>query len=248
MTRRFPMFVLSLLTALPAAVNAEPREPATVEDAIEVLKDFATAPEKRIPPKLLQDASAVIVAPDVVKGGFIVGARHGHGVLLVRQKGGWSDPIFVTLTGGSVGFQAGVSATDLFLVIRNARSLERILQGGGKLALGADASVAAGPIGREASAATDAQLKAEILAYSRSRGLFGGVALDGDTIMVDHSANDRYYGKRKVTVADIVGGKVDSPKDSAILRARLGDWSGETLLPPPASSGPTIRLDTPKKQ
>ena len=134
----------------------------------------------------------MIVAPDVVKGGFVLGARHGHGVLLVRQKGGWSDPVFVTLTGGSIGLQAGVSATDLFLVIRNARSLDRIFKGAGKLALGADATVAAGPVGREVAGATDAQLKAEILAYSRTRGLFGGVALDGDTILVDHAANERY--------------------------------------------------------
>jgi lipid-binding SYLF domain-containing protein len=192
----------------------------------------------------------VIVAPDVLKGGFVLGARHGHGVLLVRQKGGWSDPVFVTLTGGSIGFQAGVSATDLFLVIRNARSLDRIFQGTGKLALGADATVAAGPVGREVAGATDAQLKAEILAYSRTRGLFGGVAMDGDTILVDHAANDRYYGKRKVTVGEIVAGAVTAPKDAAVLRARLAEWSGDAPVPPPppaAVIGPAIRLDPPKK-
>jgi lipid-binding SYLF domain-containing protein len=249
MMRRLPFFVLSILATFPAAALAGPEERSTVDGALEVLNDFATAPEKRIPPKLLQDASAVIVAPDVVKGGFIVGARHGHGVLLVRQAGGWSDPIFVTITGGSFGLQAGLSSTDLFLVIRNARSLDRIFKGAGKLALGADATVAAGPIGREASAATDAQLKAEILAYSRTRGLFGGVALDGDTIVVDNSADERFYGKKKVTVAEIVAGTVTSPKDAGILRARLGEWSGESLLPapPPAVIGPAVRLENPKK-
>ena len=221
-----------------------------MDEAVEVLNDLAAAPEKGVPPRLLQDATAVIVAPDVLKGGFVLGARHGHGVLLVRQKGGWSDPVFVTLTGGSIGLQAGVSATDLFLVIRNARSLDRIFQGAGKLALGADATVAAGPVGREVAGATDAQLKAEILAYSRTRGLFGGVALDGDTILVDHAANERYYGKRKVTVAEIVAGTVTAPRRR---RASSGPgWpSGRATLPPPpppaAVIGPAIRLDPPKK-
>jgi lipid-binding SYLF domain-containing protein len=247
MTRALPWFVLSVFCALPAAAVAGPEERSTVDGALEVLTDFASAPEKRIPPKLLQDASAVIVAPDVLKGGFVVGARHGHGVLLVRQAGGWSDPVFVTITGGSFGLQAGVSSTDLFLVIRNGRSLDRIFKGAGKLALGADATVAAGPVGREASAATDAQLKAEILAYSRTRGLFGGVALDGDTLVVDPAANERFYGKRKVTVPEIVAGTVNSPKEAGVLRARLGEWSGEIPAPPPPTIGPAVRLGPPKK-
>jgi lipid-binding SYLF domain-containing protein len=232
--RRLPLCVLSVLAALPTTLIAGPTGSASVDDAITILDDLATVPEKRVPPKLLQDASAVLIAPDVVKGGFVVGGRHGHGVLLVRQKGGWSDPVFVTVTGGSFGFQAGVATTDLFLVIRNARSLDRILKGAGKLTLGADASVAAGPIGREAAGATDAQLKAEVWSYSRSRGLFAGVALDGDAIVVDHEANEKFYRQRKVTVADIVGGTVATPKEAAVLRARLADWSGDTpTLPPP---------------
>jgi lipid-binding SYLF domain-containing protein len=227
-------------------VSAGPPEQSTVDQALEVLTDLAGAPEKRVPPKFLQDASAVIIAPDVVKAGFLVGARHGHGVLLVREKSGWSDPVFVTLTGGSFGLQAGVSATDLFLVIRNARSLDRIFKGAGKLALGADATVAAGPVGREASAATDAQLQAEILAYSRTRGLFGGVALDGDTIVVDHTANDRFYGKKKVTVGQIVAGAVTAPKEAGELRARLAEWSGDVPPAPPAVIRPAIQLELPK--
>jgi len=248
MMRRLPLFALALTDALPAAAVAGPPERSTPDEALEVLADLAGAPEKRVPPKLLQDASAVIVAPDVVKAGFLVGARHGHGVLLVRDKAGWSNPVFVTLTGGSFGLQAGVSATDLFLVIRNARSLDRILQGGGKLALGADATVAAGPVGREAAAATDAQLKAEILAYSRTRGLFGGVALDGDTIVVDHAANDRFYGKRKVTVGQIVAGAVSPPKEADELRAKLAEWSGDVPPAPPAVTGPAVQLEVPKKK
>jgi lipid-binding SYLF domain-containing protein len=240
MRRRF-LFALSLAALLPAAGTAAPPSHATVDGAIEVLDDLAGAPDKRIPPKLLQEAAAVVIAPDVYKGGLVLGARHGHGVLLVREKGGWSEPIFVTLTGGSVGLQAGLSSTDLFLVVRNARSLEHVLKGTGKLVLGGDASVAAGPVGREAAAATDAQLKAEILSYSRSRGLFAGVALDGDTILVDHTTNDKYYGKHKVTVGEIVAGAVTSPKESATLRVRLAEWSGDVPPPPPAVIGPAIK-------
>jgi lipid-binding SYLF domain-containing protein len=185
----------------------------------------------------------VIIAPDVIKVGFVVAANHGHGVLLVRQKGGWSDPVFVTLTGGGVGWQAGVQSTDLFLVIRNARSLDRILRGSGKLTLGGDAAATAGPIGRDVSAATDAQLKAEILSYSRSRGLFAGVSLEGGTLLVDHAANDKFYGAYKLPVADIIGGKVEAPKAAGTLRARLADWSGDglELLPPPATIIPATK-------
>jgi lipid-binding SYLF domain-containing protein len=234
MKARYLVAALAIV-ALPSIGSADPRGDI-IEDSIDVLDDLADSPDKRVPPGLLRDASAVIIAPDVVKGGFVVAARHGHGALLIRQKGGWSDPIFVSLTGGSVGWQAGVSATDLFLVIRNGKSLDRILRGAGKLTLGADASVAAGPIGRDASVATDAQLRAEILSYSRTRGLFAGVALEGDTLQVDHLANDRFYGKRRVTVADIVAGKEEGPKSAAKLKERLAQWSGEgkvTRPPPP---------------
>jgi len=227
---------LALLGASPAL--AADSKDSTIDNAIDVLDDLAGTPEKRIPPTMLRDAAAVIIAPDVVKVGFVVAVNHGHGVLLVRQKGGWSDPVFVTLTGGGVGWQAGVQSTDLFLVIRNARSLDRILRGAGKLTLGGDAAVTAGPIGRDVSAATDAQLKAEILSYSRSRGLFAGVSLEGGTMVVDHTANDRFYSAYKIAVADIIAGKADAPKAAGSLRARLGDWSGdrEDVLPPPAAT------------
>jgi lipid-binding SYLF domain-containing protein len=240
-----PAYLLVALAALTTAPALRASPTGTVEDAMDVLDDLAAAPEKRVPPALLKDAAAVVVAPDVIRGGFVVGGRHGHGVLLVRQKGGWSDPVFVTLTGGSVGWQAGVQSTDLFLVVRNPRSLDRILRGAGKLTLGADASVAAGPVGREAAAGTDAALKAEILSYSRTRGLFAGVALDGDTVLVDAAANDRFYGKRKVAVGDILGGKMDAPKPAADLRARLAEWSGDAAAPRPAPP-PAARIEPPK--
>ena len=152
-----------------AESNAAPRDRATIDDAIGVLDDMIAAREFKLPPALLRDAHAVIIAPDVVKGGFLVAGRHGHGVLLIRNKDVWTNPIFITITGGSFGFQAGIQATDVFLVIRNQKSLDRILRGNGKFTLGADAAVAAGPVGKQLAAATDAQLRAEILSYSHSR-------------------------------------------------------------------------------
>jgi lipid-binding SYLF domain-containing protein len=214
--------VLAIGWGWAATASAAPRDRATVDDAIDVLDDMIAAREFKLPPALLRDAHAVIIAPDVVKGGFLAAARHGHGVLLIRNKDGWTNPIFITITGGSFGFQVGLQATDVFLVIRNPKSLDRILRGNGKLTLGADAAVAAGPIGKQLSAATDAQMRAEILSYSHSRGIFAGVALDGDTLRIDWPANDRFYAKRGLTVADIVGSKVTAPEKVATLFDRLG--------------------------
>lgn len=224
------MFVLLAALGLgwAAAASAAPRDRYTVDDSIDVLDTMIANRQFKLPPALLRDAHAVIIAPDVVKGGFLAAARHGHGVLLIRNKDGWSNPILISITGGSFGFQVGLQATDVFLVLRNPKSLDRILRGNGKLTLGVDVGVAAGPIGKELTAATDAQMRAEILSYSHSRGVFAGVALDGDTLRIDWTANDRYYGMRGLTVADIVGNKVQAPAKVATLWDRLGRLSGST--------------------
>lgn len=224
-------------------LNAAPRDRATIDNAIDVLDAMIEARQFKMPPALLRDCHAVIIAPDVVKGGFLVAGRHGHGVMLIRNKDGWTNPIFITITGGSFGFQAGVSATDVFLVIRNQKSLDRILKGNGKLTLGADAAVAAGPIGKQLSAATDAQMRAEILSYSHSRGIFAGVALDGDTLLIDWQANDRFYNKRDVTVTDIVGGKVNAPEKVVTLYDRLGRLGASEETSPKA---PPAKLEGPR--
>jgi SH3 domain-containing YSC84-like protein 1 len=128
----------------------------------------------------------------VLKGGFVVGVRHGRGVALVRdEQGAWRPPVFVSLTGGSIGWQAGLQATDVILVFRTSKSVQGLLNG--KFTIGADAAAAAGPVGRQASAATDAQLRAEILSYSRSRGLFAGVSLDGSMLQIDQATTQAYY-------------------------------------------------------
>lgn len=183
----------ALAQPLPSVVQpVETRESAIVNGSAAVLNDVMKSPGRGIPRNLLADAHGLVVIPSVVKGGFVVGVRHGRGVALVRdEQNRWHAPQFVSLTGGSVGFQVGLQATDLILVFRTRRSIEGLLQG--KFTIGADAAAAAGPVGRQAAVATDAQLKAEIFSYSRSRGLFAGVSLDGSVLEIDHRANALYY-------------------------------------------------------
>ncbi len=209
-----------LLPGAAAAAGAE--QLALTEDAIAVLTEVRNLPERRIPRWMLADAAGVAVIPNVIKAGFVVGGRRGKGVLSVRNPdGGWSHPNFITLTGGSVGFQAGVQASDVVLVFKTRRSIEDLVRG--KFTLGADASVAAVPVGRDAAAATDVALKAEIYAYSRSRGLFAGVALDGSALTIDHRANEAVYGG-DITPRRIFAGAV-GPVDDRVsaFRRQLAD-------------------------
>jgi lipid-binding SYLF domain-containing protein len=191
-----PAFALAWSTTAVGQVGApaapSSRETSTVDDSAQVLKEIMEIPAKAIPVALLADAKAIVVVPKMMKGGFVVGLRHGHGVMLVRdEKEGWRAPAFVTITGGSIGWQIGIQATDLILVFKTRKSVDRLLRG--KFTIGADASAAAGPVGREAAAATDATLDAEIYSYSRTRGLFVGVSLDGSAIQIDTAANAQYY-------------------------------------------------------
>lgn len=181
---------LSLATT---AAHAGPREDERARNAVRVLTEVQAIPENAIPDKLLDEARAIVVVPDTIKAGLVIGGRRGHGVMAVKSPDGtWSQPAFVTLTGGSIGFQAGVQSADVVLVFRNDRSLDSIVNG--KITLGADAGVAAGPMGRNAATATDGQLKAEIWSWSRARGLFAGVALDGAVLSIDDEANQAVYG------------------------------------------------------
>jgi lipid-binding SYLF domain-containing protein len=184
-----------LVLAVSSSVRGQSMEERTVEAADDVLHEIMDIPAKAIPQSLLADAKGVLIVPDMVKGSFIVGARRGKGVVLTRNAAGaWTSPVFVTVTGGSVGFQIGLEATDVVAVFRTRAGVDRLLRG--KVTLGVDANVAAGPVGRDATAATDVQLKAEILSYSRSRGIFAGVAIDGAAIVVDHRATDAFYAPK----------------------------------------------------
>ncbi|MDA0707255.1 MAG: lipid-binding SYLF domain-containing protein [Proteobacteria bacterium] len=182
--------LLALILAMP--VVAATREENRVADAADVLDQFLRIPEKSIPPSLLARAYAVAVIPDVIKAGFVLGARRGKGIIVVRQDdNSWSNPAFIALTGGSFGWQAGVGSTDIILVFKTRNGVENIKNG--KLTLGADASVSAGPVGRTAGVATDLAFEAEVMSYSRSRGLFAGVSLEGSAVTMDRDANSRFY-------------------------------------------------------
>lgn len=186
-----------LLVALVSAGAAcgQSFEDRTVEASADVLREITAIPAKAIPASLLANAQGVAIVPGMIKGGFIVAARRGKGVIITRNREGeWAAPVFITVTGGSVGLQAGLQETDLIAVFRTRQGVDRLMRG--KFTIGVDAAVAAGPVGRDASAATDAQLKAEILSYSRSRGLFAGVALDGAVMQVDHRATSAYYAPK----------------------------------------------------
>lgn len=219
------LFLLSALLLLPmTAIQAGEREDRRASEAIVVMDEIMQAPDQAIPSRMLRDAQAVAVIPNVVKAGLVLGGRSGKGLLSVRSPDGtWSNPVFVKLTGGSVGFQAGVQSTDVVLVFRSRGGVDSIVNG--KFTLGADASVAAGPVGRTAQASTDGQLKAEIYSYSRARGLFAGVALEGAVIAIDHRANQAIYG-RNVTPRAIFEGRAQRPSDPIVtLRDRLEEYA-----------------------
>ncbi|HEY4749726.1 MAG TPA: lipid-binding SYLF domain-containing protein [Steroidobacteraceae bacterium] len=202
-----------------AGAHAQAREEGRLLTASEVLTELRDARDQAIPERLLERAYGIAVIPDLTKAAFFLGGRRGHGVLVVRDKQGrFSDPIFVTMTGGSFGWQWGVQSADIVLVFTTPKGVEGI--NGGKVTLGADASVAAGPVGRQASAATDTSFKAEVYSYSRSRGVFAGLALDGTAITIDDEANAAFYKKPGVASADILAGSVTSDDDA--LRRFMG--------------------------
>lgn len=189
---RTSVILCLLALAIAAPAQAATREEKRVADAADVFDQLLRIPEKNIPPTLLSRAYAVAVIPNVVKVGFGLGVRHGKGIIVVRQDDdSWSNPAFIKLTGGSIGWQIGAQSTDIILVFKTRMGVDGIANG--KLTLGADASVAAGPVGRQASAATDITFKAEVMSYSRNRGLFAGIALEGSGVTMDRSANVAFY-------------------------------------------------------
>lgn len=202
------LLILATALAFGATSVAGERQDARLLTSTQVLDELMGMPEQNIPTWLLQRAYAIAVVPDVIKVGLGIGGRRGKGVMIVRRdSGAWSNPVFVNLTGGSFGFQVGVQSTDVVLVFTSRKSIEGIV--GGKITLGADASVAAGPVGRQSSAATDIGLTAQVYSYSRASGLFAGVALDGSALTIDQRSNEAYYGKPSVLASDII--RADAP-------------------------------------
>ena len=230
MTRR-TLPVLAIIIGL-ASIAAPLGAQRTAEDEIKRLTDAATvldeimgAADKAVPRAVLERAEGIAVFPSLLKGGLGIGGQRGHGMLSVRDQknGGWSNPAFLTVTGGSIGAQFGFQAIDLVLVINNQRGLEQLIKN--QFKIGADAAVAAGPVGRDASAATDLQMRAQILSYSRARGLFAGVTLNGATIRQDRDANERFYGTAYRTGQIVFDGMGGSPEAANAWKATLTKYA-----------------------
>ena len=227
--RIIPALLMMFLALPPAVSMAAGEEAKRVDSAAEVLSKIMEIPESAIPPALLADAQGIAIIPGVIKVGLIVGGQYGRGVLVVRGKGGaWSNPVFITLMSGSVGWQIGAESTDFVIVFKTPRSIEGIMKG--QYTLGAEAAAAAGPVGRSVKASTDIELKAEIYSYSRSRGLFAGVSLEGSSLQVDDKSNAAYYEKEAVQPSGILSGtEVKTPAGAEKLKKLLG-----THAPPAA--------------
>ena len=247
MMRSIPTFSCALLALLALAAHpayADAREEAKLLVAAEVLDELREQRDTLIPERLLQQAYGVAVIPDVTKVALFLGGRRGSGVLTVRDsRGRFSNPVFVNVTGISGGLQFGAQETDLVLVFTTKRGIEGIADG--KLTLGAGASVAAGPVGRHAEAA--AGTNAEVFAYSRSSGLFLGVALDGTAISIDSKANRSFYGRRDVVPSEIMSGAATTDSENArrflaALAKSTGESASTSVAPPSGSAGtsPTI--------
>jgi lipid-binding SYLF domain-containing protein len=218
-----------------AAVPVAPQSPeaATVDASTQVLNEIMAAPATGIPLALLHDAQAIVICPSLIKGGFIIGARYGRGVLVMRtEQGAWRDPSFIRIYGGSIGWQAGIQATDVILVFKTRQSVNGLLSG--KFTIGVSASAAAGPVGRDASAATDVQLKAEVYSYSRARGLFAGAALDGSVVSMDNAATASYYRGTGILWADAPPGQAAALPTSAItLLSTIAFYADPSRTPSP---------------
>ena len=239
------LIVIALLLSLPA--DAATREEKRVADASDVLDQLLRIPEQAIPPSLLSRAYAVAVIPNVVKIGFGVGARRGKGIIVIRQDdNSWSNPAFITLTGGSIGWQIGAQSTDIILVFKTRNGVDGISNG--KLTLGADASIAAGPVGRHTGIATDIAFKAEVVSYSRSRGLFVGVALEGAGVTMDRKANAAFYNSMSMTPEKIFASSPNVAPDLAntfvqILAAQTRRLPTQPGMRAGTSSGPRPAAD-----
>jgi lipid-binding SYLF domain-containing protein len=219
---------LKLITALAIGAGllsaADPDAPKRMQAATDAFKDVMGTPDKSIPQDLLNKAQCVVIVPGLKKGAFIVGAKYGKGFVTCRKKSGegWTAPGAIRVEGGSFGFQIGGEETDVFMLVMNQKGMDRLLTT--KFTLGGDASVAGGPVGRTTQAETDAAMTAEILTWSRTRGLFAGVSLSGATLRPDEDWNTELYG-RKITNREILTGPVTAPASFDALRAELDRYS-----------------------
>jgi len=218
--------VASLCAAMYGADDqpAETKASDRVQAAADVLDEIQSAPDSGIPQEVLGAAECVAVVPSLLKGGFIVGAKYGRGLASCRTKKGWSAPAFFSVTGGSFGFQIGGQAVDLVMLIMNNEGMKNLLSS--KFALGADASVAAGPVGRHAEGNTDWKMRAQVLTYSRARGVFAGVSLNGAVIKQDKDSTREFYGRMVPFRTSLTGG-IDPPAGANAFLTTLAKWAQE---------------------
>lgn len=219
------MKLTAVLLLCAGVLSAASDAPERLQAAATALKEVMDMPDKAIPQDLLNKAECVVIVPDLKKGAFIVGAKYGKGFVSCRNKNGvgWSAPGSIRIEGGSVGFQIGGSEMDVFMLVMNARGADRLLRN--KFTLGGDATVAAGPVGRTAEAQTDARMTAEILTWSRSRGLFAGISLNGATLREDEEWNRDLYGKSLKNRDIVMNAVAPAPKAAADLLADLDRYS-----------------------
>ncbi len=213
------------LCSLSFAADDQPKESKAsdrVQAAADVLNEIQGAPDKGIPEEVLGSAECVAVVPSMLKGGFIVGAKYGRGLASCRTEKGWSAPAFFVIQGGSFGFQIGGQAVDLVMLIMNKGGMKHLLSS--EFALGADASVAAGPVGRHAEGNTDWKMRAEVLTYSRARGLFAGITLNGAQIKQDKDSTREFYG-RMVPFRTSLVGEIDPPAGANAFLTSLAKWA-----------------------
>src|SRR6478736_4561665 len=239
--------VLFAITLSNVAFSSEAAS-SRLQAAATVLDEIMAAPDKGIPSDILSSAKCVAVVPSLLKGGFVVGGAHGRGMATCRTATGWTAPAALTTTGGSVGLQIGGQAVDLVMVIMNDHGMQALLTS--KFKLGADASVAAGPVGRHTEGATDLKLRAEVLTYSRARGLFAGISLNGAVIKQDEDATGELYG-RQVDFKSILTGSVQPPQSAEKFLAAVKRAAGTDVAPssnasnPPPSSRPAAPVNPP---
>jgi len=232
------LLVLVVLASLSTAARAaEDRDKIVdrVDAAATVLDEIMAAPDKGIPEEVLGSAQCIAVVPSLLKGGFVVGAAYGKGVVTCRTQKGWSAPAFFRVEGGSFGLQIGGQAVDLVMLVMNDNGMRNLLSS--KFQIGADASAAAGPVGRHAEAATDWKMRAELLTYSRARGLFAGISLNGSVVKQDKGDTRDFYG-RMVSFRSILTGKVAPPAGSEPLLKAAAKYAGNT---PAKSSATEVR-------
>jgi len=224
--RPLRLLALGLFALLPSFAFKAPQPPREqARNAVRVLSEMIDdAPDKSLPADLLKNAKAIAVLPAMVKGGFVFSGSKGEGLISIKTRDGtWSNPNFISMAGAGVGFQVGIQSADVILVFRTDRGVQSIIDG--KFTMGANASAAAGPVGRSATAATDGQMKAEIYTYSRAKGLFAGIALDGTHFSIDDDSNEQIYGPGITARRIFEGGVTNVPSEVVEFRDKLEEYT-----------------------